>query len=224
VPDAGFATGDPAAIAAISAHIERHVGPIETVLHEIVSSHVHVDVHHVAPSAQRRYHVLVTSGMSDRAMVTPEGAAEWRHAELLVCLPADWPVNEAAFADERHYWPVRLLKTLARFPHEFGTWLGYGHSMPNGDPPEPYAPGTSLAGVMLMPPLLLGEEVHRLEMSGDKRVHFWSLLPLHADEMDLKIREGSDALLDRLDAAAVTDLVDPGRPSVVAPKKRWWDF
>ncbi|MFQ8729788.1 MAG: suppressor of fused domain protein [Enterocloster bolteae] len=24
------------------------------------------------------------------------------------------------------YWPIRLIKYLARFPHEYSTWLGWG--------------------------------------------------------------------------------------------------
>lgn len=34
---------------AISAHIEHHLGPVSTVLHEIVSDTVHVDIHVVPP-------------------------------------------------------------------------------------------------------------------------------------------------------------------------------
>ena len=37
----------------ISSHIERHLGPIDNVLHEIVSDVVHIDLHHVRPTAER---------------------------------------------------------------------------------------------------------------------------------------------------------------------------
>jgi hypothetical protein len=36
---------DHADIGAITAHIERHIGPVHTVLHENVSDDLHVDVY-----------------------------------------------------------------------------------------------------------------------------------------------------------------------------------
>lgn len=57
-----------------------------------------------------------------------------RYAELVISLPPFWPLDEQSWRDERHYWPVRLLKTLGRLPHEYDTWLGVGHTIPNGDP------------------------------------------------------------------------------------------
>jgi PAS domain-containing protein len=54
-------------------------------------------------------------------MIFASLGALFRLAELLVCLPADWPVTEEAFEDERNYWPVRWLKQVARFVHEYKT-------------------------------------------------------------------------------------------------------
>ena len=44
------------------------------------------------------------------------------------------------------YWPYRMLKELARLPHEFDTFLWKGHTVPNGDPPQPYGPNTPAVG------------------------------------------------------------------------------
>src|SRR5262245_31999640 len=49
-------TGDAANIEQISAHIERYVGPVGTVYHELVSDLVHVDVHLVEADRDRPYH------------------------------------------------------------------------------------------------------------------------------------------------------------------------
>lgn len=67
------------------------------------------------------------AGGDEAPMNAPEGAEEWRYAELLCVLPADWP--------------VRRLKSLARLPHEHDTWPGPGHTIPHGDPAERRAPG-----------------------------------------------------------------------------------
>src|SRR5262245_45453724 len=123
-----IAIGDTENIELISDHIGRHYGKIAVVWHEIISDLVHVDVHWVQPTAERPYHTLVTSGMSDRPMTVPAGAEEHRYAELMLSLPADWPLSSEAFQDDSNYWPVRLLKMLARFPHEYDTWMCFGHT------------------------------------------------------------------------------------------------
>src|SRR6185369_17322023 len=118
------AIGDGENIERIGEHIARYVGPVETVFHEIVSDLVHVDVHFVPADGEREYHTLVTSGMSDRPMTVPEGAEDFQFAELVLCRPDTWPLSQKDFNDENNYWPVRWLKQLARFPHEYDTWLG----------------------------------------------------------------------------------------------------
>jgi hypothetical protein len=204
--------GDGELIAAVSAHIERFVGEPETVFHQIVSSWVHVDLHVVPPSSERPWTTLVTSGMSQRAMRAPD--ADCTRAELVMALPPTWPLEHSELADDRVYWPFRLLQSLATFPHQYNTWLWTGHTIPNGDPPEPYADDTELCCSILLPPLLVGSEFDVLEF-GERRVRFLGVYPLYAEEMRLKLESGFEALIDRFDNAGVSELLDPGRPSVV---------
>lgn len=206
----------------ISAHVEAHLGPIQTVYHEIASDTVHIDVHIVPANADFPFLRLVTSGMSDLPMTVPEGVDAPRHLELVATLPGDWKLDEASMQDERWYWPVRLIKTLARFPHKYSTWLGWGHSMPNGDPAEPYADDTALCGVVLLPSVTVPEAFHWLDIDADKRIEFLSLVPLYREEMELKLRKGSDALLEKLGKHDLSDVIDPRRINVA--RKRFGLF
>jgi predicted Zn finger-like uncharacterized protein len=192
-------------------HIRKYVGKVESVFHELVSDIVHIDVHWVPPTPERDFHTLVTTGMSDRPMTAPAGAEDYRYGELLISLPREWPLWEEAFEDERNYWPVRWLKQLARFPHEYETWLAPGHTIPNGDPPEPFAPDTKLCCWLLWAPALVAEEFVELTIDDQKTVHFMALIPLYEEEMQLKLVEGVDPLIDRLADAGVTELLDLDR-------------
>jgi hypothetical protein len=207
--------GDGDAIAAITEHITTHLGPVDWVFHEIVSDLVHIDIHLVRPTPQRPHWTLVTSGMSDRAMNAPE--PDDRYAELFLSLPDDWPLRQEDFTDEANYWPVRWLTALARLPHEYDTWLGWGHTIPNGDPAEPFAPSTSFCCWLVLPPLLAPEAFGELEVRPDKLVHFLALVPLYEDEMSYKLEEGAQELVQRFEARGVTELVDVGRLSVMRP-------
>jgi Suppressor of fused protein (SUFU) len=120
----------------IEEHVERHIGPIAGVFHELYSEYVHLDPLMVDPRDGRPVHTVVTSGMSSKPMENGD------RMELMIVLPPTWPVDQASWRDERHYWPIRALKELARMPHVYGLSLCAGHTVPNGDPPRPYGPGT----------------------------------------------------------------------------------
>lgn len=202
---------------AIERHIANYVAPADNVFHEIVSDLVHIDVHVVPPGATHPFWFLFTTGMSARPMTVPEDADVTPYAELSILLPPTWQCSQEAFKDERWYWPVRWLKVLARLPHEYATWLGSCHTIPNGNPPRPFAPDTALAGMMLLRSLSLPPEVHEIPL-GDLTVDLFTLWPVTADELEYKLDRGSDALIDKFEERELSDIVDPARRSVLARK------
>lgn len=214
--------GDEARRAALEEHYARYLGTDWVVWHEIVSDLVHVDVYMWRPTPSRPMYTFATVGMSDRPMTLPSEAAEagvHRFAELLVCLPPDWPVpaddhSIAPWDDPDAYMPMQSLKYLARFPHEYATWLGFGHSIPNGDPPEPLSAESSLCGWVLLPPVTLPPEFHVLDQPGGA-ISVFGLVALTRDEIERKLAEGTEALFDGFDAHGVSELLDIGRVSVL---------
>ncbi len=208
------ATADEESLGKITRHIEKHIGKPDLVWHEILSDLVHIDLHMVKPTPERNFYTLVTSGMSYRPMTTPPGAENYRFAEMLICLPSDWPMDQKRFGDENIYWPLRWLKMLARMPHEYKTWLGLFHTIPNGDPPEPFARDTRLCCAMISFSVLFSRDVSRLEIGAEKTIWFYSLVPLYREEMEFKLKHGSEPLVDRLMENNVTELLNPQRNNV----------
>lgn len=219
VPSGLPARDDPALIELISGHIERHIGPVAFVLHEQDSEAVHLDVHCVAPTPERNIWTLVTSGMSQLPMVVPDDMPAPMFLELMCFLPPHWPVNANAIHNESDYWPIRWLRLLARFPHRYRTWLGYGHTIPNGDPPEPFAPNTKFCGMLLAPPLSVNAEFLKIERPYDRDIAFLAMQPLYYDEMAYKLSQGTDALLDRFDESQIDDIIDVNRPSAMSARR-----
>lgn len=206
----------------IVARMLREMGGGEhgMVFHEIVSELVHIDVHHLPPSGARDYHVLFTTGMSDALMNVPEGAPSSGYAELFLTLPRDWKIDAESWKDERWYWPVRWLKTLARLPAQYDTWLGHGHTVPNGDPATPFAPGTLLSGMCAM----LYHEVPSLapmtvDVRPDKTIELFELYPLTSAEMDLKLRTDAETAITSVLDAGHTSIIDHGRACSVTGRK-----
>jgi hypothetical protein len=214
VSEGGLSDGDPALIAAVEAHLERHIGKPTSVYHELVSPHVHVDIHIVSPTDERPVITLMTSGMAERPM------ADGSYAELMLVLPPTWPTpGTDGFSAPAGLWPYELLQELAWIPHAFDTTLGQGHTVPHGDPPEPYAPDTALCGALLARPLIQPEGFAELT-AGDREIQVLGVFPLHTEEMELKLAQGTDALYDLLDAARITEILDKDRPNAAPPKRR----
>jgi hypothetical protein len=201
---------------AIDRHIAEYFGPVEFVLHEMVSHLVGVHVYVVAPTEKRPFRTLITSGMSDLPMTVPAGHGISPYAELVICLPAGWPITGDWMNDDRHSWPIWLLKQVARLPHQYGTWVGEWHSMPNGDPAQPYDRSTPFAAVVVTPMLTTGPEARVIEVPGGERINLLALVPLHPDELAVKLEHGTDALIELLDRGRVHEVLDPARGSAVS--------
>lgn len=208
------ANSDEMAIEAISQHIEQYVGSPETVFHELISDLVHIDVHVVNPTPDRDYFTLVTSGMSDLSMTTPERYEKARYAEMVICLPSTWDLSTEGLKDESNYWPIRWLKTLARFPHDYKTWLYPSHTVPNGEPPRPYAENTELCCALLLWPILFDDDFKELNIREDKTINFLTFVPIYQEELDVNLKYGFNLFVDQLDAAEITELLDINRENI----------
>ena len=178
--------------------------------HEISSDNLHIDVYHGRSSGDVRYQWLFTAGMSRKPMTVPREYDAEPFAETVICLPPNWPLGSQAFRDENNYWPLRLLKMLARYPHQNNAWLYGGHSLPYG---KPFAPNTRMSSVVLVRPRLLGAEP--VLQVRDKRVLVWAACPLYDEELAYKNANGFAALANQFINHGVTELLNPFRASVV---------
>lgn len=216
------ATGDENTIEHVSNHIEKVIGEIALVFHEIVSDIIHIDIYWIKPTEERPFHTLVTSGMSDLPMTIPEGYNINKYCELCILLPPSWNIetvlSDPESCNEEDYWPIRWLKIVARFVHEYKTWVGYGHTIPNGENAEGFASNTKLGCMMLLPSTSLGNEFFELKVNEEKSINFYCLYPIYKEEMDFKIKKGSDALINKLSSNHVLDIVDKNRINVCLKK------
>ena len=168
---------------AVEAHIQQYFGKFENVFHELSSPDIHVDICVVPPSQERDYYTLVTMGMGAHRMNVPEELAEYKleRAELAIALPADWKLDQESMKDEKWYWPIRLLKSLARLPIASDTWLGFGHTMDNK---ENFAENTKLCAAILTGPQSTEEGGEVCTLPGGEEVNFYQVIPLYEDELD----------------------------------------
>lgn len=191
---------------ALEEHIKEYYGDFPTVLHEINSPDIHCDIACIPPTKERNYYTLITMGMGAHLMNIPKelDEDECGHAELLICLPPDWKVGEN---DNEWFWPIRLLKDLARLPINSETWLGWGHSVDNR---TRYAENTDLCGALLLYPEDVEDGAEKCVLPGGDTVNFFEVIPIYRSEMAYKVDNDTHALLERM--SNVSHIVDINRP------------
>ena len=197
---------------AVEGHIQQYFGKFENVFHEIVSPDIHVDICMVPPTEERDYYTLVTMGMGAHRMNVPKELAEYKleRAELAIALPADWKLDQESMKDEKWYWPIRLLKSLARLPINCDSWLGHGHTVENR---EPFADNTKLCTATLIGPQDTEDGSEVCTLPGGEEVNFYQVIPLYEDELDYKLEHDVDALLDKM--AGISFVVNPTRQDAI---------
>ena len=197
---------------AVEGHIDQYFGNVENVFHELVSPDIHVDICVVPPSEERDYYTLVTMGMGAHRMNVPEELAEYKleRAELAIALPADWKLDQESMKDEKWYWPIRLLKSLARLPIASDTWLGFGHTMDNE---EDFAENTKLCAAILTGPQGTKDGSEVCTLPGGEEVNFYQVIPLYEDELDYKLEHDVDALLNKM--RGISFVVNPTRQNAI---------
>jgi len=191
--ETGLSEGDSLLIEAVTSHFERHLGPLEDVFHELISPHVHIDVHHMPPTEERPYHVLFTTGMAEKPMKGPEGNDWW---EVMLLLPPEWDPKKlwGDNVTEEDFWPVRALKYVARMPHAEGYWFPPFVSMPVSQDDTPYA-GTQFTGLLMVPADMFPPEFAVLKMNAGRVIKIHIVMPLYQDEVEWKrVQKEPDAL------------------------------
>ena len=194
----------------LESYITKYFGGFPFVFHELVSPDIHVDIAVIEPTDEKPYYTLMTMGMGAHAMTVPEELLQTgiQRAELLLCLPANWNIESD---QEEDYWPVHLLKTLARLPIQEDSWLGWGHSIAHG---EPFASNTSFCGCFLLDPPDLIEDAEECILPNGEKIVFYEVIPLYQQEMDYKVSYGTDALLKKM--SFVSHVIDIDRANAIS--------
>ena len=108
------------------------------------------------------------------------------------------------------YWPIRLLKALARLPIASDTWLGFGHTM---DKEEDFAKDTKLCAAILTGPQDTEDGSEVCILPGGEEVNFYQVIPLYRDELEYKLAHDADALLDKMNG--ISFVVEPDRQDAI---------
>ena len=194
----------------VSAYIEKKYGAFEDVLHELISLDIHCDIAMVPPAEERPYYTLVTMGAGAYRMDIPKQLRKWKleRAEYVIFLPQDWDVKSDK---EEDYWPIKMLKDVARLPIYTDSWITVGHTVTMNEDSSPVASGTEINSCVLLNSFGQGKQVVealKLRLFGDE-VNFWQVVPLYQEELEYKLAHSMDDFLELF--KDVPMVIDPHR-------------
>lgn len=218
-----------AVASSIVEHLEHHAGPVQHLYHEPITSPlsqggVPIEILHVSPTEERRFHSLVTLGMSRKAMNVPEGAEEYGFAELTLCLPESWDVAELpAVMDTADglTWPLLHLISLSQAIHRYGSYLLWGVPVPNGPDAnslQQFADTVPFFGSFIWHPRLFGGEFESLAVDVRMTIRFLSVLCLFEAEVRRMMSGTSMEFAERVDQFGRCEVADVARESMVPAK------
>jgi hypothetical protein len=200
----------------ITSRISDVFGPADQLaLQEIVPVHdeVHVAIGVTRPNEKSPFLTLFTTGMSDRPMNCPQGQDKYQYAELLMHLPATWPIPRSHKVNSEWIWPFEWLRKIAYYPHLHNSWLGGAMTIiPSADPPVPLGPNTEQSCLLLLADFA---DWSPIVLKNRKTVHFYTVIPIYSEERDFETQHGIVALLERLHKHKYTAAVSVNRASVV---------
>lgn len=178
--------------------IESQFGEFESVLHEIYSPDIHLDILIIPPNEKSNYYKLITMGAGAYKMNVPAELQQYQfeRAEFMIFLPPDWDIKSS---DGKFYWPIKELKSTARLPINCNTWLGLGHTVSSDAENTPYDESTKFCSMLLLNGLNQDFEKMNLKISGLGKINFYQLFPLYEDELKYKHENGLDALCELFD-------------------------
>ena len=186
---------------------EELFGPFGPVSHELLPMVPHIDVYTFEPGYQGRdFYTLVSSGMSDLPMHLPDGVSqEYARAEIVL------------YVDEPKELYINLIRHFARYPHSYDTYFSYEHTIPNGDPAEPFFADSELTSIMFIGPILSPDKsfTERLKGRTGIEVQLLHMTFLTTRECDFKLEDGADMVYDMLDEHEHHFVVDESRRSYI---------
>jgi hypothetical protein len=203
----GVTTGTDGFGQAREAVYERLFGKPVSVSHEVFPLVPHIDVYTIKRSQEGKdVYSIVTGGMSDLEMTLPRGAVKEapRRVELIF------------YCSEPREEYISTLRWVAHFPHDSKSWLGHGHTIPNGNPPTPLWGSTELDTLFFLPPIVKNDQTLPSELNlGGEPVHFLWVVPLTTAECNFKLTNGFDAMLNLFQQNRHPHVFDPHRKSYV---------
>lgn len=197
---------------AIEKHLDNYFDKDDeiVVFDEIYSPDFHLDIYWVKANQKRNYHILMTNGVSSKPMNSPNKDFN-SFIELVMLLPDTWQLENDQWKKENNYWPIESLKSMGRYPHENNTWLGFGHTVPEGE--DKKIVSTDFVATLLLKSKSLPMKFQLIPFK-KRFIDLYLLFPIYEEEYRFKKENGTNKLIDKFKENQISDIINIQRKNV----------
>lgn len=189
-------------------YISKNFGNISKVYHELYSPDIHVDIIIIPPTPEQNFYKLITEGVGAYKMNVPEMVKQFEleRMELITYLPPDWDMK----IDKQYGWIISNLKLIGRLPISQDTLICSGQTVS-------YYNSDKIKDNIFCASLLIpaSNNKKQLDFRFDRKgkINFYQIIPLYKEELEYKLDNGLEALIDVLDENQLDLVVDFNRPN-----------
>ncbi len=204
---------------AVENYIRDNFGKAFTVVHEMYSPDINIDICVMPPQLGHDFCILSTIGMGAYEMNVPEDLEEYEleRAELIMCVPPG-----IANLSDGDNWIAEIMRTVAHLPLERKSWLAHGHTVGAGQGNTIDSSVPFNAVILKGANSLDGKRLPKCSLPSGEVVNFYYLLPIFAEELDFKLSNGANALFGLFEASGdnIKDfyVVNSSRRNLCTPK------
>lgn len=184
--------------------ISEHFGEIETIGHESKGDKLHIDLAYVVPTDNQPYYTICTIGAGAKRLKLPdEDRIEKQvpeYVEYVIHLPPSWNCLEEGFDKEENWWPIRMLKEIARMSLDFKDFYPWVNVVVgwNTELPE-----VNVRGALFDWPLPDMENMTLCNLPTGASVAFIQIIPITKEEYNSCGEEDDDDRYERLIGATL---------------------
>ena len=206
----------------VKKHIDQYFGTFTQILSVDGNPDLPIQIVLIPPRLEHDYYTLVTLGLSRHRMKFPEERQDEKleRAELLINLPRYWKLTESGCKEDRWSWPIQMMLSIVRFAlNDPEVGLESRTTLMEGDDGIPFAENTELRGTILLWPGPFGQDAFAYRLPSGEEVNFYQVIPLYREEIQFKLENGSDALLDLCQDESL-EVINPKRLNVVNDREK----
>ena len=191
-------------------HLERSLGEFESIYKQITPTDPPIDI---LSFQGEKFNALVTNGMRYLPMNVPEYLKGNAYAELVMFIDKSFDISDEGFLKEENSWLLQSLRDLAMYPRLTNSYLGWGHTVGNGEERMPYYSGSDLCGMLIYPPVVQEDMKFYTFKEGEKTTYIYNVMPLYTEEIDFILKHSGDAYFDRIRELGISQVIKKNRPN-----------
>ena len=199
-------------IDAIDIHLSQFLGENDVEeLYDDDSEPEPIDLIWIKPNAEvRPYAILMTCGLSSKAMDMPKGEENNQFAELVMILPKNAKAEDIESNDEKKRWPFEHIRQIAREVLSDESIISFGTTFTYDEDENFCFPGTNFNSSIILNTKTLPESFVNIKFNSTI-IHLYSVVPLYLQEFIFVEQNDVNLLLDKFNEYKISEIIDIDR-------------